>query len=247
MGGLWKLTLVELKLFLRDIGGAVFVLIFPLLMLIMFGSVYGNEPNPDFGGYGLLDITVPTLFGLIITIGSLFNLNVEIATDREKGILRRLKATPLRPQTILTARVLRIFLVTVLGIALLLLFGLGVYGLQFHGNLFSFVAGFLFSCVSLFAFGFLLASILPNSRTAQGVAMVLMFAMIFFSGVAMPSEILPENVLGFAQILPLTHVNNLLRGLWLGNNWGEYIREIVVLASIAIIGVVVSLKTFRWE
>jgi len=103
------------------------------------------------------------------------------------------------------------------------------------------------ACVSLFAFGFLLASILPNSRTAQGVAMILMFAMIFFSGVAMPSEILPENVLGFAQILPLTHVNNLLKGLWLGGGWGEYLTEVIVLASITIIGLGVSLKTFRWE
>ena len=247
MNGLTKLAWIEFKLFLRDTGGAVVTLIFPMLLLILFGAVYGNEPVPEWGGYGLLDVIVPSLIGLIILMGSLFQFNVDMANDREKGILRRLKATPLRPRTILTSRVLRIFLTAVLGVVLLLLVGIGVFGLQFHGNILSLIGGFLFSCVSLYAFGFLLASIMPNGRTAEGVAMILFFVMIFFSGVVIPFESLPANVLGVTQLLPLTHVNNLLKGLWLGFGWGEYLKEVVVLLSIAVVGISVSIKTFRWE
>jgi ABC-2 type transport system permease protein len=247
MSGLWKLTVMEFKLFLRDTSAAVFILLFPLLMVIMMGSVYGNDPSPNFGGFGLLDVTVPALIGTIILIGGLWYLSVEIATDREKGVLRRLKATPLRPQTILTARVLRIFLIIIIGIILLILFGSAAYGLQFYGNFFSLVAAFLLSSVSLFAIGFLLAGILPNARTAQGVAMALFFVMLFFSGVVIPVTEFPENVLNFMQILPLTHVNNLLRGLWLGNGWEDYFKEVIVLASISVAGIGISLKTFRWE
>jgi len=247
MPGLLKLTLLEFKLFLRDTSAAVFILLFPLLMVIMMGSVYGNEPNENFGGFGLLDVTVPSLIGMIILIGGLWYLAVEIATDREKGILRRLKATPLRPQTILTARVLRIFLIIILGIALLIIFGTLAFSLQFYGNFFSLVAAFLLSSVSLFAIGFLLASVLPNARTAQGVTMALFFVMLFFSEVVIPVSEFPDNVLNFMQILPLTHVNNLLRGLWLGENWGEYYSELIILVSISIAGIGVSLKTFKWE
>ena len=141
----------------------------------------------------------------------------------------------------------RIFLTSLLGVVLLLLVGIGVFGLQFHGNILSLIGGFLFSCVSLYALGFLLASIMPNGRTAEGVAMILFFVMIFFSGVVIPFESLPEKVLGVTQLLPLTHVNNLLKGLWLGFGSGEYLKEVVVLLSFAIVDISVSIKTFRWD
>lgn len=247
MRGFRKLTWMEFKLFLRDVAAAFVLLIFPLLMLVMMGAIYGNEPIEIFGGLGIVDVTVPPFAGLQIAIGAIWILSEEVAVERENGVLRRLKATPIRPHMILIARVLRIFTKIVIGMILLITFGTVVYNLQFTGNLFSIIIAFLLSSVSFFAIGFFLASVLPNARTAQIVGMALFFLMLFFSETVIPFEQFPERVLTYSKILPLTHVNLLLRGLWFGGSWGDYVSEVVVLLAIAVVGPGVSSKTFRWE
>ena len=247
MRGLLKLTWMELKLFLREPLHAFFTLIFPLMMLFLFGSIYGNEPSPLLGGYGSVDVSVPAYTAMIIATAGLLSLTIQISTYREKGVLRRLKATPLRPQTILTAQVSVIFLMTALGMALLVIASKVVYGLRFDGNPFNVLVGFVLSSLSFFALGFVLASLIPTARTAQIVAMVLAYPMIFLSGATIPLEILPETIRHYAQILPLTHVVTLLRGLWIGDGWVEHLTEVVILAAILVAGVIVSAKTFRWE
>ncbi len=238
---------MELKLFLRQPIAAFFTLAFPLMMLFLFGSIYGNEPSPLLGGYGTVDVSVPAYTAMIIATAGLLSLTINVTSYREKGVLRRLKATPLRPQTILAAQVIVIFLMTAMGMALLVIAGKIVYGLRFNGNPFNVLAGFVLSSLSFFALGFVLASLIPTARTAQIVAMVLVYPMIFLSGATIPLEILPETIRHYAQILPLTHVVTLLRGLWVGDGWVEHFTEVAILAAILVAGVVVSAKTFRWE
>ncbi len=247
MRGFWKLTWTEIKLFLREPMAAFFTLAFPLMMLFLFGSIYGNKPSPFFGGYGSVDVSVPAYTAMIIATSGLLGLTITIASYREQGILRRLKATPLRPQAILGAQVIVIFLMTALGMALLVIAGRLVYGLRFDGHPLYVLAAFVLSSMSFFALGFVLAGLIPTARTAQIVAMVLFYPMIFLSGAAIPREVLPESIRQFAQVLPLSHVVTLLRGLWAGNSWGKYPWETVILITLLIAGILVSSKTFRWE
>lgn len=247
MRGLWKLTWMELKLFVRNPTGAFFTVIFPLMLLSVFGVMYSNELGGISDEYGLIDVSVPAFTGMIIAIAALTILNTEVATSREKGVLRRLKATPLRPLTILTAKLIMIFLMTCLGMVLMIVAGKLAFGLRFYGNLLNVVGGFLLSSFSFFAFGFVLASLMPNVRSAESIGFILLFVMLFFSGVFVPLEVIPETVQQYAQVLPLTHVNTLLRGLWLGHGWAEHLKEVAVLAGILVASVILSAKTFRWE
>jgi ABC-2 type transport system permease protein len=247
MRGFWKLTLMETKLFLREPMAAFFTLAFPLMMLFLFGSIYGNKPTPFFGGYGSVDVSVPAYTAVIIATSGLLFLTIAMASYREHGILRRLKATPLRPQAILGAQVIVIFLMTTMGMALLVIAAKIVYGLRFAGDPLSVLAAFVLSCLSFFALGFVLAGLLPTARTAQIVAMVLFYPMIFLSGATLPREILPESIQKFAQVLPLTHVVTLLRGLWMGEPWGDHLGEVGILSALLIIGILISARTFRWE
>ena len=170
-----------------------------------------------------------------------------MASYREMRVLRRLRATPLRPEGILTAQVIVNFLMTVLGMMLLIVIAKLMYGLRFSGNPISVMVAFVLSTLSFFAIGFVLAGLMPTARTAQVVAMVLFFPMLFLSGAAMPREIMPERIQRFSEVLPLTHVVTLLRGLWVGNGWDEHFKEVAILAAILVVGVFVSAKTFRWE
>lgn len=247
MRGLAKLSWIEMKLFFREPIASFFTLVFPLMMLFIFGGIYGNKPSSFFGGYGSVDVSVPSYTAMIIATSGLIGLTIVLATYREMGILRRLKATPLQPQTILTAQVCIIFLMTAFGMALLIVAAKVVYNLKFDGNAFYMLLAFTLSSLSFFAIGFILASLMPTARSAQVVAMVLFYPMIFLSGATIPSEVLPEAIRNYGQILPLTHVVNLLRGLWIGGGLTEYLKEIGILMAILVLGVSISVKTFRWE
>ncbi len=247
MRGFWKFTYVEIKLFFREPQAAFFTLAFPLMMLFLFGSIYGNKPTSFFGGYGTVDIMVPAYAALIIATTGLMGLSISMAAYRETGVLRRLQATPLKPHTLLFAEVLVFFLMTTLGMILLILAGKIGYGLRCAGNPIHIVFAFALSCLSFFSLGFILAGLLPTTRTAQTAAMVLFFPMIFLSGATIPRETLPGSIQRYSQILPLTQVVNLLRGMWIGESWIVHLQEVVILIALLIVGVFVTTKTFRWE
>src|SRR5512136_2903138 len=101
MKSLLKMTWIETKLFLREPVGAFFTLVFPLMMLFIFGSIYGNIPSQYFNGLGTVDISVPAYTAMIIATTSLLGLTITITSYREKGILRRLRTTPINPMTVL--------------------------------------------------------------------------------------------------------------------------------------------------
>ena len=247
MRSLVKMTWMEIKLFLREPVGAFFTLVFPLMMLFLFGSIYGNEPTPMFGGRGTIDISVPAYTAMIIATSGLMSITITMATYREKGILRRLRTTPIRPLVVLAAQVIVIFVMTSLGMVLLIVAGKLVYNMHFEGNAWSVLGGFVLSSLSFFGLGFILASIMRTARTAQIVGMVLLYPMLFLSGAGFPRELLPEAIKKVSTFLPLTYVVNLLRGLWIGEAWGKHLLDIGVLVGVLVLGIIISVKTFRWE
>jgi ABC-2 type transport system permease protein len=247
MKSLLKMTWIEAKLFLREPVGAFFTLIFPLMMLFLFGSIYGNIPSQYFNGRGTVDISVPAYTAMIIATTSLVGLTITMAAYREKGVLRRLRTTPVSPLVVLVAQVIVLFMMTTIGMLLLVVAGKLVYGMRFDGNAASVVVGFILCCMSFFALGFVLAGIMPTARTAQVVGMVVLYPMLFLSGAGFPRELLPDAILKISTFLPLTYVVTLLRGLWIGDPWSQHLTEVVVLAGMLVLGLIISVKTFRWE
>jgi ABC-2 type transport system permease protein len=247
MRGLWKLTWVQMKLYLREPIGAFFTVLYAPLMLVLFGSIYGNEPTPFFGGRGTVDVSVPAYMGLIIVTVGLMSVPIQTASSREAGVLRRFRATPLRPTTYLLSSVAGNFVMELLGVVLLILVGKIGYNLRFDGNVLSVLAGFTLGTLAFFALGYLIAGLAPTARIAQTVGMVAAFPMMFLSGAAIPLEVLSDKVRAVSRFIPLTHVVTLLRGLWFGEGWGEHLTEVAVLAAVLMVGVIISAKTFRWE
>jgi ABC-2 type transport system permease protein len=247
MKSFYKMTWMEAKLFLREPVGAFFTLIFPLMMLFIFGIIYGNIPLPESGSQGTVDTLIPALIAMIIGITGLMSITITMATYRENGVLRRLRTTPVSPLIVMAAQVIVVFAMTCLGMLLLIAAGMLVYHVRFEGNAFSVLAGFVLSSLSFFGIGFILAGIMPTARTAQIVAMVLLYPMLILSGAAWPRELMPATIQNISAFLPLTYVVNLLRGLWAGQPWGDHLLDVAVLAGMLLLGIIVSLKTFRWE
>jgi ABC-2 type transport system permease protein len=247
MKGLVKLFWVEFKLYIRQPQAAFFTLIFPVLLLFMFGSIYGNKPTPFFGGRGMVDVSTPAYFAMIIGSTGLMSIPISVSSYRERGVLRRFRATPLRPVSIIGAQVAVNFVMTLAGAVLLVIAAWLVYHMQFKGAVGAVLIGLALSTLSFFAIGFLVASLARTSRISTVLGMLLYFPNLFLSGATVPKEIFPAAMRSASKIFPMTHVVNLMQGLWFGDPWGKHLTEVAVLAGFLIVGVVVSAKAFRWE
>jgi ABC-2 type transport system permease protein len=247
MRGLWKLMWTEAKLFVREPEAAFFTLAFPLMLLFIFGSIYGNEPTSFFGGRGSIDVSVPAYIAMIISTMGLMSIPIAVANYRERGVLRRYRATPLHPAAILIAQVVVGFIMTLLGALLLIIAARLVYGLRFEGNALNVLAAFTLSVFSFFSVGFLVASLAPTARVANITGMVIYFPNLFLSGATFPKEMFPQAVDQISRILPLRYVVELLQGLWFGEAWSGHLLEVGVLAGMLVVGVATSARAFRWE
>lgn len=245
MRALGKLTWIELKLFLREPVGAFFTLVFPLIILFIFGGIFGNAPSPELGGRGSVDISVPAYSAMVIGTVGLIGLPIVLASYRELGILRRLRATPLPAWKVLAAQLIVNLLMTTLGMALLIVAARLVYGLRLPDAPLAVALAFVLASLSFCAAGFVLASLLRSARLAQVVGMALLYPMLFLSGAALPREIMPPTVRRLSEFLPLTHVTILMQDLWFGRGWN--LTAVAVLAALLTGGALISARAFRWE
>jgi len=247
MRGLMQLTVMNFKLYLREPIATFFTLAFPPLLVLLFGAMYGNDPSPFYGGYGTMDITMPAYTALIL--GTIGLLGVPITTSgyREQGVLRRFRATPMRPLTYIAADLLTNLTMTLLGMVILIGVGWALYKVRFEGQVFSVFIAVVLSGLTMFAVGYLIASLAPGARTAQVIGMVIFYPMMFLSGASIPLEVMPESVRRISDFLPLTHVVTLLRGLWFGEGWGEHLTEVIILGGVMVVGAGLAARFFRWE
>ena len=247
MKGFWKLAGMEALLYLREPIASFFTMVFPILLLFLFGSIYGNKPNPFYGGRGMVDVSTPAYMAIIIGSTALMSIPIAISTYRERGILRRFRATPLRPAAVLGAEISVHLVMTLLGAALLVVAARLVYGLQFGGTAALVFLALVLSTLSFFSVGFLVASLAPNARVANLVGMVLYFPNLFLSGATFPTEMFPPTIKAIGNFVPMTHIVRLLQGLWFGDPVGRHLTEIVVLGGLLVVGAIISALTFRWE
>lgn len=242
-----KLTLTNLKLYLREPISTFFTLAFPPLLVVLFGVMYGNDPSPMFGGYGSMDISMPGYTAMILGTVGFMGVPITISSYRESGVLRRFQATPMRPLTYILADIVANLVTTLLGMVGLVMVGWLLYRVQFEGQVLAVIPAVIFCGLAMFSVGYLIAGLAPGARTAQVVGMVIFYPMVFLSGASIPLEVMPETVQRLASFLPLTYVVKLLRGLWFGDAWGEYLLETAVLAGVLVVCTALAARFFRWE
>jgi ABC-2 type transport system permease protein len=245
--GLSIFTWTQAKLYLREPIATFFTIFFAPLFLVLFGLIYGNEPSDVLGGRGSMDVTVPAYLGIIIVTVGLIGLPIQTSVNRELGILRRYRVTPLRPLTYIAADVTAYWVMAVVGMVLLVVVGKLAYDVRFEGNILSVLAGFTLSILTFLAIGFVIASLAPSARVAQTLGMVLSYPMMFLCGATIPLELLPSSVRQIADFLPLTYVVKLMRGLWVGEPWSALWLEVAVLTGILVVCGAISARFFRWE
>ncbi|HCM24335.1 MAG TPA: hypothetical protein DHW78_08450 [Ruminococcaceae bacterium] len=153
MKALRKTVDIEFRLFFRNFSAMFFTFAFPVMMLVIFGGIFGNKPSKTFGGFGSLDELVPAYIGLIIGVTGLMSFPLSIAEYKEHKIFKRFEGTPAGKNIVIMSQVIVNIVMALIGIALLFAVGLIVYQINVPGNFAAVVAATLFATVSIFSIG----------------------------------------------------------------------------------------------
>lgn len=246
--GLFKLTWLEIKIFMREPLGAIGTIVFPVLIFVVVGRMLGGRlPSGPSPITGFLRVGLPVFATVLIALSGVLSLVTIISIYREGGILKRLRATPLRPHTILTAHVLVKLALTLATLLLMVMAGKRYYPVQADASVLGFALALVISMLSILSIGFLIASIVPTARFAQPIGAAILYPMIGLCGLFAPLESLPPKLQVVAHLLPLTYAVSLLQGIWKGEAWSAHVSDMVALAAIFAVCTALSARVFRWE
>jgi ABC-2 type transport system permease protein len=247
--GLLQLTWLEIKIFAREPLGAIGTVLMPVVIFLVIGRSLGraNGLPRSPGAAAFLQSGLPVMVSVLIAISAVASLVTIISIYREGGILKRLRATPLRPYTILSAHVLAKMAFTAMTIALLLLAGRRFYPVGVNVPVVSFALAVIVSTLSILSMGFVIASLVRTARFAQPVAALVFYPMIAISGLFAPIEVMPTWLQVIARLLPMTYIVSLLSGIWNGESWGLHLGDLAALAIIAVVCTALSARVFKWE
>ncbi|KPI00405.1 ABC-2 type transporter [Actinobacteria bacterium OK074] len=236
----------ELRLFRREPGAVFWILLFPTVLLVILGSIPSfREPQHDLGGLRTVDVYVPVAVLLGMLVGGLQSMPQALTGYRERGILRRMSTTPVRPTALLTAQM------TVYGTAALAaaLLALAVGRLAFAVRLprapFGYGLALLLAILATLALGALLSALSRTVKAAGALGSMVFFPAMFCTGVWLPVQAMPHllaRIVGYTPFGAAAEaLNRSAAGHWPG--W----PHVTVLLAWTLLLTAGAARWFRWE
>ena len=238
------LLAVELKLALRSPDMVLFAILMPVIVLIVVRLIFG----PGSGGEpGMIGATIGAFLAIGVCAVGLMGLPLTLAEYRSRKVLKRLQVTPVHPAMLLSVQLIAQSAVSVVSALLVGATAIVGFGVRLDGSFGAIAGAYLLVMVSVFAIGLVIASTARDVKRAGIIASVIYFPMLLFSGTTVPFPVFPEAVQRAAVILPLRHGIELLNAAAMGAPVAEMVLSATVLAVIAVVGIVVSVRSFRWD
>lgn len=232
MKGFAAICKMELRLFTRDFFSFFFALVFPVLMLLLFGGIYGNAPIYEGADVKIMDVSVPAYSVMVIGVTGLMSMPLTMAGYKEKKIYKRFDATPIGKKSVMSAQVLANLIMTLIGIVILLIAGKLLYHIQVKGSILSICVSILFSIAAMFSMGFLFTAIGRDLKSTTLLCYLFYFIMLFLSGATMPDILFPETIKRISDYLPMTYAVDLMQGVFAGDSFSMHGTELLILGAV---------------
>ena len=238
---------VELKLSLRGMDMFIFAICMPIVVAVILGIIYGDQPAFDGAEYTFLAQSFGAISTIAIIAGGVMGLPLLVSDYRHKKILKRFRVTPVSPVMILAVQLAIYALYALVSLALVYLILALFWGYSMIGSWFSFLGSYFLVMLSMFSIGMMVGGIAPNQKIAGVIASLLYFPMLILSGATLPYEVMPAALQRVADLLPLTQGIHLLQATSLGLPIGSVLLPIAIMTALAVICTGVAIRFFKWE
>jgi ABC-2 type transport system permease protein len=237
----------EQRSFWRSREAAVFIFVFPLLLYVLLGSVYGDEVEID----GVLvpsgDVLLAGLFGYGAANTAFGGLAIILVNRREMGLLKRVRSTPLPPLTYVAAVLLSTLAVFALQAVALLALGKLAFDASPPENWLGFGGAVVLGVASFACLGLAAASLIRSMEGVSAVVNVVLLPMAFLSGSFGPTDDYPGVLEAIADVLPLTYFLDIVNGVYLdGDSLFADLAALGIVAAWGIAGLAITLRRFSW-
>jgi ABC-2 type transport system permease protein len=232
-------------LFWRNREAAFFSFLFPIILLVLLGTVYGDEPIEG------VDAATYLLVGLIgygVGATAFAGLAITIVVRREQGLLKRVRGTPLGPGTYLGAVIASEAIVIALQVVVQLLIGRYLLDADWPAAPGSFAFAVLLGAATFSALGLAVTTLVRTADGSSAVVNAIYLPMAFISGTFFSTEEMPAFLEGISQVLPLTHLLDLVRSTFIeGETFASTETALAVVVAWGLAGLAVAVRRFRWE
>lgn len=232
-----RLTGAELRLLVREPMVAVGLVGFPLALVLVLAGVFGQAPDPDFGGMAPSDHYIAGYVGVVLASLGLITIPVHLATHRELGVLRRFRSSGLSAGALVATEITLGIVLGTVASAVVLLAGAAVYGLEMPVDPLGVLGWYLAGLTCFIAVGVALGSLLPSGRSANALGNLVFVPMLLLGGGGPPRAVMTSGMQALSDVLPLSHVIGGLRQAWLGTTEDPH----TLWWPLAVAGVAVAL------
>jgi len=237
----------EQRTFWRSREAAIFIFIFPLLLYVLLGSVYGDEVELSGEVVPAGDVLLAGLFGYGAANTALGGLAIILVVRREMELLKRVRSTPLAPATYIGALLLSILVVFALQAVALLILGRLVFDARPPENWLGFGGAIVLGVACFACLGLAASSLIRSAESVAAVVNVALLPMAFLSGSFGPTQDYPGFLEAIADVLPLTYFLDIVNGIYLdGESLLADPAALGVVAAWGVAGLAITLRRFSW-
>jgi len=238
----------EQRLYWRSRELAFFTFIFPLLIFVLLGSVYGHDKIKSEGNVKGSSYLLAGVLGYGVAATALGGLAIWLVIRREDGILKRVRGTPLPPATYLAAVLVSILIVYALEAIALILLARVLFHVGLPHRVFSLALAIVLGTLAFAAMALALSGLIRSAEGSSAVVNAVYLPMAFISGSFWSVHSYPRALRAIADVLPLTYFIRLMRDIVLRNVeiWSRP-EAVAIIAAWGAGGLVVALRRFRWE
>jgi ABC-2 type transport system permease protein len=240
------------KAFWRNPAAAFFTFAFPLMFLVIFTTLFGSGTVTINGrefNQSTYYVAGMAVFAMITACYT--NLAIGVSFQRDAGILKRTRGTPLPGRSYLGARVIHVVLMAVILVAICSLFGWAFYeaDLPTGINLFRTVAVVLVGSASFAALGLAITPAIPNADAAPAVVNATILPLLFISGIFFPiTDDAPQWITTVSEIFPVRHLVDAFLGAFYGPpTFGFSWTDVLLLGAWGVVGLALAVRFFSWE
>ncbi|MEU1346120.1 ABC transporter permease [Streptomyces sp. NPDC005795] len=236
----------EARLFLREPGSLFWILAFPTVLMTILGLIPSFREHDDaLGGRRVIDLYVPVAVLLAMIMAGLQAMPPVLTGYRERGILRRMSTTPVRPSALLGAQI-ALHGAAALGSTLLVMaVGRIAFGVRLPGQPYGYLLALLLAVACVLGLGALVCAVSRTTKISAAIGSVVFFVMMFTAGVWVPVQTMPDTVRRIVQVTPFGAASQALdraaTGAW--PSWAY----LGVVALWTVLAAVAAIRTFRWE